>query len=70
MRFFKIKPASNGYILVTESGTTVYSFEVDSEVQAFAKLLRDIETEAGPTTSRYDAERIYVEVKPGDKHND
>lgn len=67
---FRIKRASNGYILITEAGTTVYSFDVDSEVQAFAKLLRDVETEAGPTTSRYDAERIYIEIKPGDKHDD
>lgn len=53
-----------------------YVFQYDqfdsgkSEVQSFAELLRYISDIIGPSTSRYDKERVYIEIKPGDKYTD
>lgn len=46
------------------------SFEDIEEVNAFATMLHTLNDLIGPTTSRYSPARIYVEVKPGDKHED
>lgn len=69
-----IKPALNGWYLThSEEGEEdqVYVFSADgdeqSEVEAFAHLLRVVDSIYGPSTSRYSEHRIYVNVSPGDK---
>ena len=70
----KIEQAVNGWYLIhSEEGEPdqVYVFNGDdgeqSEVEAFAHLLRVIDSLYGPTTSRYSEHRIYITVAPGDK---
>ena len=70
-----IKPALNGWYLIhSEEGEPdqVYVFNGDddeqAEVEAFAHLLRVVDSLYGPCTSRYSEHRIYVNVAPGDKH--
>jgi hypothetical protein len=41
-----------------------------SEVEAFRDLLVSVHDAYGPSTSRYSAHRIYITIRPGDKHND
>lgn len=72
-----IKPALNGWYLIhSEEGEPdqVYVFNGDddeqSEVEAFAHLLRVVDSLYGPCTSRYSAHRVYVTIKAGDKHED
>ena len=72
-----IKPARNGWLLVySEEGEQdqlhVFSHEGEEkeEAEAFQALLYTILDVYGPTSSRYSAHRIYVTVKPGDKHKD
>ena len=40
----------------------------EGEVEAFAAFLWALEQHIGPATSRYSPERIYILVRPGDKH--
>lgn len=49
-----------------------YSDSADDveEVKAFAHLLWSLTDLIGPSTSRYSKARVYIEVKPGDKHDD
>jgi len=76
-----IEMAANGWLIRTQSDfpedmpeTFVYShadsFDDTDEVKAFAQVLWRVNDLIGPTTSRYSKARIYVEVKPGDKHED
>lgn len=76
-----IEMAANGWLIRTQSDfpedmpeTFVYShvddFDDTDEVKAFAKVLWRVNDLIGPTTSRHSKARIYVEVKPGDKHDD
>lgn len=46
------------------------SFDDEEEVKAFAQLLWSLNDLIGPSTSRYSKARVYIEVKPGDKHED
>ncbi len=42
----------------------------EQEVHNFAQFLRHINEYYGPSTSRYSKARIYVNVEPGDNHDD
>ena len=71
-----IRPAVNGWYLTHSSEgepDEVYVFNGDdgeqSEVEAFAHLLRVIDNIYGPSTGRYSEHRIYIRVEPGDKHS-
>jgi hypothetical protein len=69
---FEIKRVKNGLRLITEDPDQelVCQDDYDNEVECFAAFLRTVCDEYGPMTSRYDAKRIYIEVRPGDKHED
>jgi hypothetical protein len=75
-----IETASNGWLIRTEPSFTddmpelhVFSHsdsaDTEEEVKAFAKVLWRVNDLIGPTTGRNSKARIYVEVKPGDKHS-
>ena len=76
-----IETAVNGWLIRTESdfpegrsGLYVFSHsdskDDTAEVNAFARVLWCLNDLIGPTTSRHSKARVYVEVKPGDKHDD
>ena len=76
-----IETAVNGWLIRTESefpegrsGLYVFShsdsMDDTEEVNAFARVLWCLNDLIGPTTSRHSKARVYVEVKPGDKHDD
>ena len=76
-----IEMAANGWLIRTQSDFSedmpelyVYSHSDSThdtdEVKAFAEVLLRVNDLIGPTTSRHSKARIYVEVKPGDKHDD
>jgi hypothetical protein len=76
-----IETASNGWLIRKEpdefddrSELHVFShcdsFNDIEEVNAFATMLHTLSDLIGPTTSRYSPARVYIEVKPGDKHED
>jgi hypothetical protein len=44
------------------------SYDESDEVERFADFLRTIDEYYGPSTGRYSPKRIYIVVKPGDKH--
>ena len=74
---FELRQAKNGVILkvtVREDDEAVhevvYQETFDDEITGFAEFLRFLCDEWGPSTSRYSSERIYVEVRPGDKHGE
>jgi hypothetical protein len=74
---FDIKYAKNGYVLnISDPGDPelneimVFEESDTSEVQAFASCLHAILDSIGPSTSRYSKERIYIDIRPGDKHDD
>jgi len=69
-----IETAQNGW-LVKESDEDferLYCFSYDStaghDVEAFSSLLCHLTDTFGMVGSRYDEKRIYISVKPGDKH--
>lgn len=66
-----IKRVENGWTVkdVSIDKEYVYAIE-DSEVQSFKEVLYDLDDIIGPTTSRYSKERIYIEIRQGDKHED
>ncbi len=74
----EIETASNGFILRTIVDGEVDTVDVfqdqgeadESAVQTTAELLRYLNDILGPSTSRHAKARVYVEVKPGDKHFD
>lgn len=76
-----IETAVNGWLIRTESdfaegrsGLYVFSHsdskDDTAEVNTFASVLWCLNDLIGPTTSRHSKARVYVEVKPGDKHDD
>lgn len=73
---FEIRRAQNGYILKVrdkESGPAkcreiVYQERHDDEIECFADFLQYLNEEYGPSTNRYSAKRIYINVAPGDKY--
>jgi hypothetical protein len=76
-----IETASNGWLIRKEADATddrselhVFSHsdgaDAEEEVNAFAGVLWCLNDLIGPTTSRHSKARVYVQVKPGDKHND
>ena len=76
-----IETAVNGWLIRTESDFPedrselyVYShsdsMDDTEEVNAFARVLWCLNDLIGPTTSRHSKARVYIEVKPCDKHDD
>ena len=74
----EIRRASNGWILKVEHPSVgddepdeiVYEEKFDDEIECFADFLRTLDDELGPSTSRYSPKRVYIQVRPGDKHED
>lgn len=70
---FSIERTANGWIICSkvkgdpESLQKFVMEEGASEHQAFARLLREMAQECGPSDGRYSEERIVVSVLPGDK---
>jgi hypothetical protein len=76
-----IETALNGWLIRKEADATddrselhVFSHsdsaDTEEEVKAFAGVLWCLNDLIGPSTSRHSKARVYVEVKPGDKHED
>lgn len=76
----QIERADNGWLLIDHSDpenvrkhvfqeTDEFNSE-KSEAEAFASLLWAIKSIMGPMDSRYSAHRVYITIKPGDKHED
>jgi len=77
----KIEIVDNGWLLTDESDSEMikkyvfqekedgYLYEKNS-AEAFAGLLWRIKDLIGPSESRYSAHRIYIDIRPGDKHED
>jgi hypothetical protein len=77
----KLEVVQNGWLLTDESDPEMiqkyvfqekengYLYEKNS-AEAFAGLLWQIKNLIGPSDSRYSAYRVYIEIKPGDKHAD
>ena len=69
-----IETAQNGWVVKESDGDfeRVYCFSYDSvaggDVEAFSGLLWNVTELCGMSGSRYDEKRIYISVKPGDKH--
>lgn len=53
-----------------ETEEICYQETEDNEVEAFADFLRFLDEHYGPSISRHSPKRIYILVKPGDKHED
>ena len=75
---FDITAVSNGtlveasYLHTEDADTEQYvsqSIE-DTPTRAFAEMLRVLVDNYAPMSSRYSEERIYILVRPGDKHDD
>ena len=73
----EIEAVSNGYILRcldddehdTPPVTSVFGNGDDlPDARTFADLLHEIRDLIGPADSRYDPERVYIELRPGDKY--
>lgn len=70
-----IETAHNGWVVKEsdESFERLYCFSYDSiaggDVEAFSSLLWHVTETLGMSGSRYDEKRIYISVKPGDKHH-
>ena len=74
---FEIRSTKNSALLRVEhdypEGETeeiCYQESDGGEIEAFADLLHFLNDHYGPSTSRYSPKRIYIVVKPGDKHPD
>lgn len=74
---FEIHSTKNGAVLRVEhdypEGETeefCYQETEDGEFESFANFLRLLNENYGPSTSRHSPKRIYIVVKPGDKHPD
>jgi len=74
---FELRQVKNGIVLkvtVREDDEAVdevvYQETFEDEIASFAEFLRFLCDEWGPSTSRHSPERIYIEVRPGDKTED
>ena len=68
---FEIRSATNGCVLRCEDDGDEYVMQdCNNEVETFADFLRAILDAYGPVDGRYEAQRIHVLVKPGDKPPD
>lgn len=74
---FEIRSTKNGAVLRVEHDypegeieEICYQETEHGEIEAFADFLRFLDEHYGPSTSRYSPKRIYLSVKPGDKHPD
>ena len=75
-----IEGLQNGWTVAVDDGENYssdvgFTYDADetdkaAEVAKFASMLSYITDTIGPTTSRYDKERIYITIAPGDKHED
>lgn len=70
----KIDHVDNGYIIRNycegKLEETVVVDEEMGEPEAARSVLWHINTMLGNTGGRYDEKRIYIELRPGDKHPD
>jgi hypothetical protein len=74
----KIQYCENGWLLIhSEEGEPdrlhVFSHDIcsdHSEIEAFAHLLRVVDSIYGPTTSRYSEHRVAIRIERGDKCDD
>lgn len=75
-----INTVNNGFVVEYKSihedkdHSDIEVFEVLLETQeeralTMQRLLYHINDLIGPSSSRYDEHRVYVEIKPGDKHS-
>jgi len=65
--------ARNGFVLRGPEGEEwVYQGEDDDgeAVKRWAEFLDDLTQAYGPVTSRHSPSRVYIVVRPGDKHPD
>ena len=53
-----------------EPDEIMFDEKYDSAIECFADVLRTLDDELGPSTSRYSPQRIYIQRKPGDKHEE
>ena len=74
---FEIRSTKNSALLRVEhdypEGETeeiCYQETEYADIEAFSDFLRFLDEHYGPTTGRYSPKRIYISVKPGDKHLD
>lgn len=66
-----IERAENGFIVTSERAKTVIEQDPDRSEAATARdMLFVVAEELDLGGSRYDAERLYLDVRPGDKHGD
>ena len=59
--------------IATDECNMMYPIEIqddESDSAAFLRLLHLVNAEMGPSTSRYDKERVYINLEPGDKYAD
>jgi hypothetical protein len=65
-----IRIVENGYVLVDTDGaeTVVEHRDEESTARAFLSLVYVLQDALGVTGSRYDAERFWAELRPGDKY--
>lgn len=62
----KIRKCSNGFIMNIDGEESIYN----GNLEGLRDLLSIIVDELGMSGSRYDAERLYLVLAPGDKHED
>lgn len=67
-----IEKVSNGWIVHDDMEPEtpmmlVFEESADTETASFARLLDYILEQLGPSNSRHSKERIYIEIRPGDK---
>ena len=63
---FKVTAAQNGYVIELEDGEFVLCMG-DTEQEEFLSLLQTISNHFGPPDSRYDKNRVRINLFPGDK---
>lgn len=73
----KVTSCTNGYFVEYQNGdgSKLYAvFEygegINAEVKACARMLQFIDSEIGPSTSRYSPARVHISLSPGDKFVD
>jgi len=71
--FAKISKCHNGWVFDYdyEGDITCHVIEIkDSEAESWADMLWLIDEHFGPVGSRHSEERVYIEIRPGDKFMD
>lgn len=70
----RVVMAHNGYVVENCDGALIVcegdEGSSEGEVEAAQAMLYTVLEQIGPTTGRYSKARVYVDVRPGDKHPD